>query len=156
LDIRADNSVVRGFIINSFGADGILLHNGDGDLVAGNYIGVDSTGASAKPNKAYGIEIDASDRDTIGGTSAADGNLVSGNGKNGIEINDQSDESTLQGNLIGTDVTGAFAIPNVSSGVHISGQSTRTTIGGTAPGAGNLISGNGQLGVAIFGNTSGN
>ena len=48
----------------------------------------------------------------------------------------------VQGNYIGTNSSGLAAVPNSSVGVAITNASNNT-IGGTAPGAGNLISGNG-------------
>jgi CSLREA domain-containing protein len=155
-DIEAGSSTIRGFVINRFaGSAAILMQHNGGNLIAGNYVGTNSAGSAASANQADGILIDVtSNGNTIGGTSAGDGNVVSGNVQNGIEIEGQSNDNTLQGNLIGTDATGAFAIPNMN-GIDISGQSLRTTIGGTAAGAGNLISGNSQWGAAILGDTSG-
>ena len=60
----------------------------------------------------------------------------------------------VQGNYIGTDSTGTVALGNGRSGVRISSaigstdSASHNTIGGTAAGAGNLISGNKEDGVA--------
>ena len=56
--------------------------------------------------------------------------------------------NTVEGNAIGTDVTDAAALPNGGSGVLIS-ASTNNTIGGTAPGTGNIIAFNTGTGVKI-------
>src|SRR5207237_1967261 len=61
------------------------------------------------------------------------------------------DTVTVQGNYIGPDVTGRVALGNTSDGVSV--YSSSNLIGGTAPGAGNLISGN-RVGVAIGGGTT--
>ena len=74
------------------------------------------------------------------------GNLISGNGK-GLRINGAvSTGNTVQGNYIGTDATGASAIPN-AIGVLIENSAGANTIGGA--GAGNVISGNTGSGIAL-------
>src|SRR5258705_10108593 len=55
----------------------------------------------------------------------------------------------VQGNYIGTDVTGTLSLGNINNGVLLETGSSGNTIGGTATGAGNLISGNGDFGIAI-------
>ena len=64
----------------------------------------------------------------------------------------------VQGNLIGTDPTGTIALGTSGPGVDIANGSSNNTIGGTTPGAGNLISGNTSTdGVEITNSgTSGN
>ncbi len=63
----------------------------------------------------------------------------------------------VQGNWIGLDASGAEAISNANSGVEIFTGAQGNVIGGAVPGAGNIISGNGQRGVAFDGfGTSGN
>jgi hypothetical protein len=57
----------------------------------------------------------------------------------------------VQGNLVGTDAAGASAVPNGQSGVSLSQGAASNTIGGTAAGAGNVLSGNGSAGVALAG-----
>ncbi len=125
-----------------------------GSVVQGNFIGTNATGTAALPNST-GIWVTASNV-TIGGTTPGARNVISGN-STGIEIDDYDGAvqgNVVQGNYIGTDVTGTMALPNVS-GVNIwtgyGHTTTNNTIGGTAAGAGNLISGNTQNGVWISG-----
>ena len=61
-----------------------------------------------------GVTITDSTGDTIGGTAAADRNVISGNGGNGITLNGSSG-STIEGNYIGTDATGALARPTAAT-----------------------------------------
>jgi hypothetical protein len=77
---------------------------------------------------------------TIGGTTAAVRNIISGNGLHGIEIGDAS-TTLIQGNFIGTDVNGTGNLGN--TGIGISLNSTNNTIGGVTAGAGNIIAFNG-------------
>ena len=116
--------------------------SGPGALVTGNFIGVDPVGTLGFGSQT-GIHYAATDLTTvIGGTAPADRNLISGNGGNGIEL--ASSGVTIQGNLIGTDPTGMFSL-NGGFGYGIAGQlftpGSGATVGGTAPGAGNVISG---------------
>jgi titin len=155
-DIRAqyNNSQLRiiGNLISGNGNDiGISFVNTtslSNVVIQGNRIGTNAAGTAALGNL-YGIYMNGSFHDvTIGGTAAGAGNLISGNGY-GISSYDGYNV-TIQGNTIGTDVTGKYAIPNAILGVLIAhATATNITIGGTAPGSGNLISGNGQYGVSI-------
>ncbi|MBV9950312.1 MAG: hypothetical protein JO291_00065 [Acidimicrobiia bacterium] len=157
-----NGSTVDGLVINRWKGSGIeATGRGGSTSVAaftfiGNYIGTDPTGTIAEPNTDDGITIGTIGRATIGGTSAADRNLLSGNGKRGVFFQgpNTGGASVVQGNFIGTDATGTSAIPNGMSGVELQGNAG-STIGGTAAGAGNLISGNGDQGIAIGGQNVG-
>ena len=141
---------------------GIQASNGDNNLIEGNYIGTDYTGTAAIANRYSGIVLDVdSDQTTqqntiIGGTVAGAGNLISGNG-DGITF-DAALGTTVEGNLIGTDVTGTLPLPNSHDGISIDDDVSNTTIGGTANGRGNIIAFNGDgtagAGGVIIGDTS--
>ena len=126
---------MRGLVINRFAADGIFLQTGTLDTIVGNYLGTNATGQASSPN-GRGIE-DNSGNNLIGGTSAADRNVISGNSLGGVHL--IAANSTVEGNYIGTDASGTFAVGNGDEGILVQGQNT--TIGGTAPGAGNVIAG---------------
>jgi CSLREA domain-containing protein len=59
--------------------------------------------------------------------------------------------NVVEGCRIGASVDGLSAVPNQLHGIMIAGTATGVRIGGTAPGAGNVISGNGLAGVALHG-----
>ena len=109
---------------------------------------------------AYGVVVTAASN-TIGGTAAGAGNLISGNTSDGVEITGAAATgNAVEGNLIGTDLTGTVAIAN-ATGVEIDTGASGNTIGGLTAtpgtGAGNVISGNINSGVAIIGSgTTGN
>ncbi len=134
------------------GAGNVISGNGlgvyiasSGNLVERNRIGTSSMGSTALPN-GTGILLDSGAvSNTIGGTDTGDGNLISGNTDVGVRILDS--DNLVEGNRIGTDSTGAFALANLAG---LSVGSSGNTIGGTAPGAGNLISGNSVDGIYIF------
>ncbi len=119
-----------------------ITSNG-GSVIQGNLIGTDAAGTSALGN-GLGIVADAS---TIGGNSITNPtarNVISGNG---VGIEDRSSSTLIEGNYIGTDITGTQAVGN-GTGVWLFGN---TTLGGTDPGDGNVISGDSSFGVRIFG-----
>ncbi|HYO99382.1 MAG TPA: Calx-beta domain-containing protein [Pyrinomonadaceae bacterium] len=158
------NSVVRGFSINRFPSDGIVLkedvdaaNDGDSNAVRGNFIGTDVSGTLDLGNGAHGIttEVDNtshnSDTNTIGGTLPADRNLISGNNGHGILMTFSSG-NIIRGNIIGLAADGSTALGNTGAGVEV----TNSTIGGddnddgTADGiirARNVISANGASGI---------
>lgn len=136
---------------------GIYIYGGgSGNLIQGNYIGTTLNGLGALGDY-RGVFIDGSPNNTVGGTTAGAGNVISAAGTYGLYLNGSGTSGTLvQGNYIGTDATGNAALGNTNRGVHIQGA-INNTIGGTALGAGNVISGNGQYGIYIYGTgTNGN
>ncbi len=141
----------RNVISGNRSALGIGGLNAMGNLVQGNFIGTDPSGTGRVPN-AFGINISAPNN-LIGGSAANAGNVISGNGGveilDGIGIDISGAGNQVQGNLIGTDVTGAAALPNGYHGVSVRGSAN--LIGGIAAGAGNVISGNGGAGLLISG-----
>jgi hypothetical protein len=119
--------------------------------VQGNLIGTDASGSVALGNSNHGVWIYNTDDNTIGGTVDGAGNVISGNGGNGLDITSGSG-NVAQGNLIGTDASGSVALGNTGHGAWIFITSaTNNTIGGAVDGAGNVISGNGGNGVSIYG-----
>jgi hypothetical protein len=159
LTITAGNSTVRGLVINNFFGNGLVLSGGGGNVIQGNFIGTDAAGAASQRNFRDGLLVLGSSNNTIGGTTPSARNLLSGNfGANlALAANGASPSSgnLVQGNFIGTDNTGAKAITpgGIDGGVIIAGGSNNT-IGGTTPGAGNVISGNAGPGIVIDGTGS--
>ncbi len=80
--------------------------------------------------------------------SRVSGLVINRFGINGIQID--SDNTTIDGNFIGTSVTGATDLGDINVGIFTS-QAFNTTIGGTSPGARNLISGNEFDGIRLVG-----
>ncbi len=131
---------------------GLAIYNGSANnLVQGNYIGVSADGSTAAGNGTRGIEIyEGSNNNTIGGTTAGARNVISGNTDDGIYLQDVgTDDNIIRGNYIGTNAAGDAAIPNGDRGVQIESGADDNTVGGTAAGALNVISGNGNDGVVI-------
>jgi titin len=125
------------------------------NCLQGNFIGTDQSGTKALPNTFSGITLNGASSTLVGGSNAACGNLISGNLQNGIFIQTASGGANqLQGNLIGTDVTGHLAISNHNSGIWI--ESAGNLIGGPGAAACNLISGNANNGIYLNGTGASN
>ena len=138
-------------IISGNGIGGVGIGSGTTlNLVIGNYIGTDITGTLDRGNVSHGVQILNAGTNTIGGTSAGAGNLISGNNGYGVQITGAgSTGNTVQGNYIGTNAAGTGAIPNDNGGVTVVSGASGTAIGGETAGMGNLISGNFQSGITI-------
>jgi CSLREA domain-containing protein len=118
----------------------------DNNQIQNNYIGVNAAGIYAVPNGTYGIHICGSSN-TVGGTDALAGNVISGNTGNGVEIQAAlgaaypATGNQLIRNLIGTDATGMSGLGNHQNGVWINADGTILS--------GNTISGNMRNGVDV-------
>ena len=134
-------------VISGNAYDGVFLNGTQGLTLFGNYIGPDVTGMGGLGNTMAGVNIYAGGQNVIGGFGSGQGNLLSGNGGNGVTLASSSGNRVV-GNRIGTNAAATAALPNNALGVAIY-HSIDDTIGGTVPGSGNLISGN--LGGGIFG-----
>src|SRR5262249_20508304 len=126
-----------------------------GNVIQGNYIGTDASGTAvlSSPNGAAGIVVTTANSGnvTIGGPAAGAGKVISGNDFFRLEILSTTctfptTGVVVEGNFIGTDVHGA-PLGNGYGGIHIGCNASNNTIGGTAPGAGNVIANNG---AALF------
>jgi Peptidase family C25/Calx-beta domain len=111
--------------------------------VVGNFVGTNVAGTGSLGNAAGGVHISGGAHDnTVGGAVTGRGNVISGNG-GGVQITGpNTNNNTVQGNYIGTDVTGTLSVGNSEAGVSLSDSASSNTIGGSAAGAGNVISGN--------------
>ena len=162
IDIRAGSHRVGGStaaarnVISGNQLHGIEIsgNTANGNQVLGNYIGTNVAGTAALGNTLVGVEINqGASNNSIGGSTTGAGNVLAGNGWDGVRIwSAGSNGNVIQGNMIGTNVTGTAAIANGTYGILLfTGSPQNTIIGGTATGARNIISGNTWRGVALFG-----
>ena len=162
-DKSSQGSVIRGLVIVNFSTNSNAENEGAAifidafstdNVVAGNYLGVAADGTTAAPNGYAGV-LDFSPGNTIGGTTAADRNVISGNVQAGVVvlgtlfITPVPVNNVIEGNYIGTNAAGTAAVPN-KNGVVLSGTKL-VTVGGTSAAAGNLISGNTTDGILVEG-----
>jgi uncharacterized repeat protein (TIGR01451 family) len=136
------NVLIGGNIIASNGGNGInTFPSANGLTIQGNYIGTDVTGTKPMGNVKSGVYIWSPVSVLIGGTSPGLGNVISNNGGDGISTFSANQTLTIQGNAIGTDVSGLQAMGNGGAGINAT--FANISIGGSAPGAGNIIANNG-------------
>jgi hypothetical protein len=120
-----------------------------GNIVQGNLIGTNAIGTASLSGPGAGIVIGqngGANNNLIGGTATGARNVISGNSPFGIYLASGyvlSFANTIQGNYIGPDITGTIALSPNQTGIFFNGAD-HNQIGGAAPGAGNLISGNGS------------
>ncbi len=136
---------------------GSLSHS---NWIQGNRIGTDANGLSAVPNLLSGLVLAGSSRSSIVGADGSDaddtrnGNLVSGNGLEGIRI-DESNRNIVAGNWVGVDKTGNAALPNNEGGILILNGAREIRIGSNADGINdvrerNVIAGNVKTGIRVL------
>lgn len=129
---------------------GIIASDSSNNVIQGNLIGVDATGTTGLGNSSEGIRFfSTGSGNLIGGTVAGARNIVSANVNDGISITFGPSSNTVQGNFVGTDVTGTKALGN-HDGVQISGNGNNL-IGRTIAAARNIVSANLQHGVIVLG-----
>ncbi|HEY2785006.1 MAG TPA: choice-of-anchor Q domain-containing protein [Fimbriiglobus sp.] len=155
---RASNNTIGGTtagagnFISGNDENGILFTSPNvfNNKIEGNFIGTNAAGTAAVGN-ATGVSISNQAFDnTIGGTTAAARNVISGNARDGIRLSDTNTRNiTVEGNYIGVNAAGTAALANDQAGVYVYNGVSNSTIGGTAVGASNVISGNTTYGVAI-------
>ncbi len=128
-----------GNVISGNSLVGITI-TGDDNEVQGNLIGLNATGTTAIPNEIHGIEIGSARLCKIGGTADGEGNVISGNGGDGIHIGSDGNENTIQGNTIGLNITGDTAVPNVN-GIYLGADESifMEPDGGSTTVQGNII-----------------
>ena len=149
LDVAGGSSTVRGLAIGRFTLYGILLETGGANVVEGCYIGVDPTGILDRGDGLAGISITGgSSGNRIGGTTAAQRNVLAGSAV-GVIVEGTGKSNVIEGNYIGTDASGTASL---SSSLGISVDAADVTVGGTEPGAGNLVSGHSGDGIHFGGN----
>ena len=150
--LNASNNVIGG---TSAAARNVISGNvthgleirGNGNDIEGNFIGTNAAGTAEIGNGDSGVLVNGNSSFTnnrIGRNTQGGGNLISGNSR-GISIENPASGSFVQGNLIGTDITGSKKIPNA---IGVQAEAPNTLIGGLTVAARNIISGNGT-GVVI-------
>ncbi|MAE65270.1 MAG: hypothetical protein CMJ18_13445, partial [Phycisphaeraceae bacterium] len=159
LDIRGSTVTIGG---TGAGDRNLITHSNDegitivgsgatNHVIQGNWIGLLTDGTAGAGNSDVGLAIISGSDNTIGGTAATAGNVISNNFE-GIEIN--TNNNVVEGNYIGTDPTGLLDRGNRSDdGVEIQGGADDNRIGGTGADEGNIIAFNAGDGVYIASGT---
>lgn len=128
---------------------GIATHSHDNTII-GNYIGVDVSGLAGLGNDMRGVWIGHNVyNNVVGGVEPGSRNIISANTMAGVNIEDYASKTVVMGNYIGLDASGENPLGNSDAGVLILGSSADNLIGGTTPGARNVVAGNGNDGIHI-------
>lgn len=128
-------------IISGNDEEGILVYSSV-SFIENNFIGLNVTGDSALANTHDGIKL------AKGNFNDIINNTISGNGGDGIEIDELSSASTIKGNLIGVDSTGTKALGNLENGI-LAINANEVTIGDDKEEERNIISNNGLFGIHL-------
>ena len=159
---QADNNIIGGTTaaarnVISGSLNGVYLGNSANNQISGNYIGTDINGTAVLRNLSVGITLNGSmtTGNVIGGTATGAGNVLSGNEGAGILFHTNAVSNRAEGNIIGLNANGSAALPN-ETGIVLNSGPTSNIIGGTAAGAGNVISGNTNDGIRFTVGASGN
>ncbi len=166
-----DSRIGPGNVISGNDLYGLVL---GGDTrrtrVFGNVIGCDMAGQQALPNGRTGILVYHASDNLIGGAAAGEGNVISGNTRNGINVDSSAPRpendlpetymlpagrtpatgNRIVGNHIGVDAAGRTALPNGLNGVLLF-MSQGNHVGGAGDGEGNVISANKRFGILVMG-----
>jgi titin len=136
IDVGSDViAAISDNVISANGTNGVLSVFASATDIVNNRIGTNSGGTRALGNLGTGIVLGP-------GPTVVRENVISANREHGIAL---GAGNIVQGNLIGTGITGTRALGNLGDGVHASDPDN--TIGGTDGGQGNIIAFNGGAGV---------
>ena len=152
VETRGLGNSIQNNVIAANGGHGIYMADGStGIAIYGNTIGLGADRITALPNGLDGIRLGSSasagyaSDNTIG--QSGNGNIISSNLQNGIELINQSNLNTIQSNVIGTNLSNAVR-GNAIDGISIT-SATDNLIGGNTTADGNLIINNAK-GVTII------
>jgi len=145
------STAALGNLISANGGSGIVLFGAaaTGNTIRHNFIGTNANATASSSNGSDGIQLlDGASSNSI------DLNVISGNSNSGMYLTSstasQTKNNTITGNLIGTDGSGAAAIPNGTAGIYFGCTAPMNTVGGTTAGSRNVISGN-PIGIQNIG-----
>ena len=138
-------NVISGNGLGTVNSANVILSDSSGSVVQSNFIGTDITGTVALSTTTYSASLSSS-----GHTRSADSrrrrarDWATSSRAMGSAFtwsdHTAAPRPSIEGNIIGADATGEHAVPNRNGGISLA-EVSLVTIGGTAAGAGNLISG---------------
>jgi Right handed beta helix region len=167
INASSDNSIGgtgpgQGNLISGNDFQGIRISGAasTGNRIVANLVGTNRSGVAAVANGSKvedgdGIRIEGGRLNIIGGTTAAERNVLSGNHDDGIDLRDGASDNMVQGNWIGIDASGRNPLGNGADGIFLQ-DASRNLIGGLCAEEGNVIGANGFNGVFLFGDSHDN
>jgi hypothetical protein len=150
------NHILTGNFISGNRLYGVEIADAtSGNTVAGNYIGTNAQDLADLGNTSDGVFVLNSKGTTIGGavlSTASAANVIAGNRGNGVQVfGTSSTKNTVTGNMIGVGADGTMRIPNGGNGIYLNNAGDGIAGDANVIGPGNVVSGNNQSGVMIFG-----
>jgi len=116
--VGGDPTVIRGLSVQRFD-QGLAVTNVGGHVIEGNFLGTSADGVTPLGNDVSGVSVHQSaPNTTLGGTSVASSNLISGNTKDGVFISAAA-SVVIKNNLIGTAITGSVGLGNARFGIYL-------------------------------------
>jgi hypothetical protein len=149
LRVRGGDTTLTGLAIFGGPADAIRIEQGEGNQVVGNFVGTNAAGGGTG-NVSDGVVLESANN-IVGGLTPESRNLLSNNGQQGVRV--KNDDNYIQGNLIGTTLSGKNALQNGRQGILVS-VGVFTIIGSEfdeeqETSARNVISGNRLDGIQV-------
>jgi len=144
-----------GNVLSGNTGDGLVLRGEMtvSNVIQGNVVGLAAQGDAIMPNGRHGVVLEmGAGHNTLGGSGAGDGNILSGNRHHGLVL--QSPNNVVQGNRIGVAANGVTPRGNGEHGMQFLSGATNNLVGGTEPGAGNLMAWNLGHGAMLCLNTN--
>lgn len=112
-----EGALIRGLAINNFsgelaGGNGIQIGGrSSGNVIEGNFIGMNSSGTAPQGNGAAGISLMGEGDNLVGGVGRATRNVISGNGSDGVSLSSPSN--------VGNSILGNSIYRNAGLGIDI-------------------------------------
>ncbi|MBL8821820.1 MAG: PKD domain-containing protein [Planctomycetia bacterium] len=154
--ITGGNTTIRGLVINRFSDKGIRIVS-HGNIIVGNYIGLNVAGDALLSNGAEAIGVQGANN-VVGGWSSSDRNVMAGStGSSSIGIYGTSAiNNVVMGNYVGTNSSGNAILGAFGDCINISGGARDNLIGTNGDGMNdaserNVLAGATFMGVAIYG-----
>ena len=155
LRLTSAGNVVRGLALFKLNSAVVLYGRGaHHNTIAGNFVGTDAAGNFAYPTiRTYGDGVmmeNGANNNSVGGTSPADRNVVSGNARRGVVMKGAGTSyNRVINNIVGLGPAGNKRLANIRHGIDVNTGSTNNRIGGTQPGERNVVSGNTDDGIEV-------
>ncbi|MCA9872826.1 MAG: right-handed parallel beta-helix repeat-containing protein, partial [Anaerolineales bacterium] len=153
IQINAHDNLIGGTtpaarnIIAGNDQDGLDMENTEANVIHNNYVGLKQTGDAHLYNLADGVDVaEGAANNLIGGLNPGERNVISGNGRDGIEISHDTGTQGNQfvGNFVGVRPDGTTSLPNRDRGVTFEDSVNHNDV------YRNVIAGNGGDGVRFY------
>jgi len=140
-DVVGDDIVLTHLSITGASTGIFLEGQADRTTISENYIGVALDGVTAGSNTGPGVLVQ-------GTGHTIDGNVISANGGDGIQVLLGVSDTVIRSNIIGASADLTVSLGNAVTGIY---SLATVTIGGTGAGEGNVIVANGSSGIFLQG-----